>query len=85
MPPDPSTVPIDIVGDLHKLGRVFKTWVKRYFEVQGTKMYYYKSDQVCVCVCADCREKGVTASLVHSILHDRNWFPIELKCVMFRS
>ena len=33
-------------GNLHKLGRIFKTWKQRYFEIQGCNMYYYKNVKV---------------------------------------
>ena len=31
-----------IEGYLHKLGRRFKGWHKRYFRIKGSHMYYYK-------------------------------------------
>lgn len=33
-------------GNLHKLGKRFKGWHQRYFEVQGSHMYYYKNATV---------------------------------------
>ena len=31
-----------IEGYLHKLGRMFKGWHRRYFRIKGSHMYYYK-------------------------------------------
>ena len=36
----------DIAGMLHKKGRRLKVWKQRYFEVQGTNMYYFKNEKV---------------------------------------
>ena len=47
VPPTPAEEPLVMSGNLHKLGRIFKTWKQRYFEIQGCKMYYYKSSKVC--------------------------------------
>ena len=32
-----------IEGNLHKLGRRFKGWHRRYFRIRGCHMFYYKT------------------------------------------
>ena len=66
MPVNPSEVPIEYKGYLHKHGRIFRVssnpircyqftcclpcvlqgWKTRYFELQGTHLYYYKDGTV---------------------------------------
>lgn len=47
----PDEEPIVLKSFLHKKGKRFKGWHQRYFEIQGTHMYYYKSAKVCTDVC----------------------------------
>ena len=38
--------PVLVRGNLQKLGKRFKGWHQRYFEIQGSHMYYYKNASV---------------------------------------
>ena len=46
IPVAPTEEPILMKGNLQKLGKVFKGWHQRYFEIQGRHMYHYKSSAV---------------------------------------
>ena len=50
-PLSPTEAPVLVRGNLHKLGKRLKGWHQRYFEVQGSHMYYYKNTTVSyICV-----------------------------------
>ena len=56
----PKDEPVLVRGNLQKLGKRFKGWHQRYFEIQGSHMYYYKNATVSiyngctVCTCSYC-------------------------------
>lgn len=45
-PPSPSREPVVLKSNLHKKGKRLRGWHQRYFEIQGTHMYYYKNQTV---------------------------------------
>ena len=46
VPVSPTDEPVLVRGNLQKLGKRFKGWHQRYFEIQGSHMYYYKNASV---------------------------------------
>ena len=45
-PESPTEVPVQVRGNLQKMGKRLKGWHTRYFEIQGSHMYYYKNHTV---------------------------------------
>lgn len=43
---DTVRMPVLMAGTLQKMGRRLKRWTPRYFELQGSKLHYYKTPSV---------------------------------------
>lgn len=76
-PPSPSREPVLLKSNLHKKGKRLRGWHQRYFEIQGTHMYYYKNQTVSniIMVLISCGIKMLAPDLCHV----RDW--VHSSCV----